>query len=152
MKYVGKDGTPVFYLSDEDFNQKLHGFLDGLPKEQWPRYMQDDALYMYRMTGIGYYPNGMATADGEIYIRYRARGDPELLAHEYGHVLGLGHTDSLTTMNAVGHKRFGDPHNLLPKTKANFPEIWRKHIHPHEAYRHTLIGGLGLMTAWAWFA
>ena len=151
-EHIGKDGTPVKYLSDADFNKEVEMYLQQVPQSEWPRYLQKDAQYMYRLTGIGYYPNGMATSDGIIYLRWRARGDADLLAHEYGHILGHDHVDGMSTMNAVSQMRLADPLNLKGKAMENFPEIWRKHIHPHEAYRHTLIGGLGLMTAWAWFA
>ena len=57
MKYVGKDGTPVFYLSDEDFNQKLNDVSKDIPKEQWPHTKKDRYTYTRRH---GYYPNGMA--------------------------------------------------------------------------------------------
>ena len=48
-------------------------YLEQVPQSEWPRYLQKDAQYMYRLTGIGYYPNGMATAEGTIYLRWRAR-------------------------------------------------------------------------------
>ena len=149
-EYTGKDGTPLIYLSDAEFNKEVEMYLEQVPQSEWPRYLQKDAQYMYRLTGIGYYPNGMATAEGTIYLRWRARGDADLLAHEYGHILGHDHVEGPSTMNAVSQMRFTDPLDLKEKAKQNFPEAWRNHIVPHEAYRNTLVGGLGLMAAWAW--
>ena len=147
--YTGKDGTLLIYVNDAEFNDLVLEYLRTVPKDQWPSYLQDSAQNMFRLTGIGYYPNGMAT-DGKIYIRWKCRGDAELLAHEYGHILGHDHTDSLSIMNAVTQLRFSDPHDLEQKAKDNFPEPWRKHIQPHEAYRRMVIGGLTLSAVWAW--
>ena len=68
--YTGKDGTLLIYLDDAEFNNLILEYLRNVPKDQWPSYLQDSAQNMFRMTGIGYYPNGMAT-DGKIYIRWK---------------------------------------------------------------------------------
>ena len=149
--FTGKDGTVLTYLDDAGFNNLVLEYLRSIPKAQWPSYMQDSAQKMFQMTGIGYYPNGMAT-DGNVVLRWKWRGDAELLAHEYGHILGHDHTDSLSIMNAVSQKRFADPHDLEQKAMDNFPDAWRKHIQPHEAYRRMVTGGLVLSAVWALMA
>lgn len=147
--HTGVDGTRLLYLSDADFNAKVEDFLRDTPKEEWPRYLQDGPQKIFQLTGLGYYPNGMAH-NGVIYLRWKWRGDRELLAHEYGHILGLDHVPGPSIMNAVSQMRFTDPHNLEQKAQENFPEPWRKHIHPREAYRRMATGSLALMAAWAW--
>ena len=148
-RYIGKDGTQLFLVSDKEFNTRVANYLRELPKEQWPHYLQPDAQKTYKLTGIGYFPNGMATEDNKIYIRYKYRGDAELIAHEYGHILGHDHTPNYSIMNAVSQKRVFDPLNLEEKAKANFPELWRNHIIPRETYHNIVVGGLAAMTAWA---
>lgn len=147
--FTGRDGTRLLYLSDADFNAQVEYFLRDTPKEEWPRYLHDTPQKIFKMTGIGYYPNGMALNE-TIYIRWKWRGDRELLAHEYGHILGLDHVSGPSIMNAVSQMRFTDPHNLEEKAEANFPEAWRKHIVPSETYRNIAMGGLVLMATWAW--
>jgi len=147
--HTGKDGTRLLYLSDEHFNQLIKEHLQHVPKNQWPRYLQEGPQKIFKATGIGYYPNGMAK-DGTIYIRWKWRGDAELLAHEYGHILGLDHVEGFSTMNALSQMRITDPHGLSEKAEANFPNPWRKHIHPLEAYRNTVMGGIALMAVWTW--
>ena len=149
-EFTGKDGTKLFLVSDEAFNQKVDTYLAEIPKEEWPEYLQDRNQTIFKWTGIGYFPNGMATPDGQIFIRYKYRGDSELIAHEYGHILGLDHTENASIMNAVSHKRFFAPHSLELRAENNFPELWRKYVVPHETYQNTVVGGLAVLALWAY--
>ena len=148
-QFVGKDGTRLYLVSDSVFNKMIADYLREVPREQWPKYLQDNKQTLFKWTGIGYYPNGLATPDNRIYIRYKYRGDAELIAHEYGHILGLDHTDNASIMNAVSHMRFSDPHNLEEKAKENYPELWQKYVVPRETYQNIVVGGLAAMTLWA---
>ena len=148
--FTGKDGTPLTLLSDSDFNRAVNDYLKTIPREQWPRYLRKDNQKMFKMTGIGYFPNGLTNQDGHIFIRYKYRGDAELIAHEYGHVLGYDHKEGPYMMNAVAQMRMFDPHSLIERTKANFPDYWQKHVIPREAYHNTLIGAAAVASVWAW--
>jgi hypothetical protein len=148
-QFIGKDGTKLFLVSDAEFNDLLEDYLSSVPESEWPKYLRDQKQTIFKLTGLGYFPNGMTTPDNLIYIRYKYRGDTELLAHEYGHVLGLDHTEKASIMNAVTHMRFFDPHDLERKAEANFPELWRKYVVPREAYQNIVVSGIAAMALWA---
>lgn len=148
-QYMGKDGSRVVILSDDDFNNLVEKYRMTLDEEPW--YLEEDAQAVYRTTGLGYYPNGVTIGD-TIYIRYRFRGDWELIAHEYGHILGHDHTNPTipTMMNPIHQMRVTDPHNLKQRAKENYPELFRKHVSRVEASRNMAIGGIAAAFAYAW--
>lgn len=143
----GKDGTVIVVLDDSDFNHLVDRVIKRYEVREW--YLEDHWKTIRKRTGLGYFPNGIAM-DGVIYIRWKYRGDSDLIAHEYGHILGHGHTKdyALSLMNPVNSMRVFDPHNLREKSKANFPDYYRKHVSQTEAYQNTVIGATLLFALW----
>tara|TARA_Y100000310_G_C20663261_1_gene805992 strand:- start:2015 stop:2497 length:483 start_codon:yes stop_codon:yes gene_type:complete len=143
----GKDGVLIVLLDDTDFNHLVKRVIKRYEIREW--YLEKHWRAVHRNTGIGYYPNGIAI-DDTIYVRWKYRGDDELIAHEYGHTLGLGHTPDFvpSVMNPINSMRFLDPHKLRQKAKENFPTHYRKYVSPTEAYQNIVIGGTVLAALW----
>jgi hypothetical protein len=144
---IGQDGSTIILLDRQDFNHLVERVIKRYEIREW--YLDQHWRKVRRNTGLGYYPNGIAIED-TIFLRWKYRGDADLLTHEYGHVLGYGHTEdyTLTIMNPVNPMRVFDPHNLRDKTKANFPDYYRKHVSQTEAYQNTVIGATLLIVLW----
>ena len=148
--FQGHDGSQVVILQDKPFNALIEEYRLTLDKEPW--YLDDAAQDIYRTTGLGYYPNGV-TINRTIYVRARYKGDWELIAHEYGHILGHEHTHVLepTLMNPIHQMRLSDPHNLKELAEQNYPELFRKYVLPSEASRNMVIAGMIAVLALAWY-
>ena len=144
---TGKDGTTIVLLEKGDFNHLVEKVIKRYQVREW--YLEDRWRKVQQKTGFGYYPNGIAI-DDTIYIRWKYRGDGDLIAHEYGHILGQGHTAdyTLTMMNPVNTLRVFDPHNLRVKSQENFPEYYGKYVSQTEAYQNVVIGATLLVAVW----
>ena len=84
---------------------------------------------IHNATGRGYFPRGITLGDENgalIVIDSTYANDERLLAHEYGHALGYGHTRMPTTMNAVTNLRLFDAEGLVPKFREAFPDLSRR--------------------------
>ena len=81
---------------------------------------------IHNYTGRGYFPRGITLENGEgalIVIDGTHANDEKLLAHEYGHAIGYGHTNYPTTMNPVTNMRLYDAEGLIPRFRKQFPEL-----------------------------
>ena len=81
---------------------------------------------IHNYTGRGYFPRGITLENGEgalIVIDSTHANDEKLLAHEYGHAIGYGHTNYPTTMNPVTNMRLYDAEGLIPRFREKFPEL-----------------------------
>jgi hypothetical protein len=117
---TGVDGTQVAVLSTEDWVD-LVNTIAAQGAVEW--YMAPTAKALFNATGKGYFPHGI-TIGNTITIHESAKGNLDLLAHEYGHALGLKHTKTLDpdVMNPVAWLRMGDENDLRVKFKQNFPD------------------------------
>ncbi|MBU02921.1 MAG: hypothetical protein CME55_06465 [Halieaceae bacterium] len=117
---TGVDGTQIAILSSKDWADLVNVVAASGPVE-W--YMTPAAKALYNHTGKGYFPQGV-TIGKTIVVHEKSKGNLDLLAHEYGHALGLQHTNNLSpdVMNPVNWMRVGDKHNLRQRFKQNFPD------------------------------
>ena len=102
-------------------------FVNGqLTEDNMEWYSTPTMKQVYNITGRGYFPRGITIGDetsSVIVIDANYANDEKLLAHEYGHALGYGHTHAPTTMNPVSNMRLYDAEGLVPKFRADFPEL-----------------------------
>ena len=107
----------------EDFINKQLG------PENYEWYTSPTMRNIHNLTGRGYFPRGITIGDENgalIVIDSTHANDERLLAHEYGHALGYGHTRLPTTMNAVTNLRLYDAEGLIPKFREAFPDLSRR--------------------------
>ena len=102
-------------------------FVNGqLTEENKEWYSTPVMKTIHNITGRGYFPRGITLGDENgalIVIDGTYANDERLLAHEYGHALGYGHTNLPTTMNPVSSMRLYDAEGLVPKFRNEFPEL-----------------------------
>tara|TARA_B100000035_G_scaffold88497_1_gene74479 strand:- start:10074 stop:10547 length:474 start_codon:yes stop_codon:yes gene_type:complete len=117
---TGNDGTQIATLSTNDWVDFVNTVVAEGPVE-W--YMAPAAKAIYNATGKGYFPQGV-TSGTTITIHEQSKGNLDLLAHEYGHALGIQHTSGMQpdVMNPVAWMRLGDEYDLRNKFKENFPD------------------------------
>ena len=117
---TGVDGTQIATLSTKDWVDFVNTVAAEGPVE-W--YMAPAAKAIYNATGKGYFPQGV-TIGKTITVHEESKGNLDLLAHEYGHALGLEHTNTMSpdVMNPVSWMRFNDKSGLRTKFKQNFPD------------------------------
>jgi hypothetical protein len=117
------DKIAIASLSHEDWVPFVNGQLSEENKE-W--YSSPTGRAIHNYTGRGYFPRGITLGDEEgavIVLDATYANDERLVAHEYGHAIGYGHTNYPTTMNPVSSMRLFDSENLIPRFRATFPEL-----------------------------
>ena len=100
--------------------------------------MQPSFKWLYEHTKIGYFPRGLAIEKAkEIYVIEGGETDYTLLAHEYGHILGYGHTNNMVPnlMNPIDSMRVTDGDKISDRFEENFREYYEKVLVPHERNR-----------------
>jgi hypothetical protein len=121
---IGVSGNiAIATLAHNEWVEFVNGQLNAENRE-W--YSTPTMRQVHNFTGRGYFPRGITLGDESgalIVIDGTYANDERLLAHEYGHALGLGHTSYPTTMNPVSHMRLFDSEGLIPKFRQAFPEL-----------------------------
>jgi hypothetical protein len=102
-------------------------FVNGHLSEENKEWYSTPAMrQIHNYTGRGYFPRGITLGDENgalIVIDGTYANDEKLIAHEYGHAIGYGHTRYPTTMNPVSNMRLYDAEGLVPRFREKFPEI-----------------------------
>ena len=97
-----------------------------LSEENKEWYSTPGMRQVHNFTGRGYFPRGITLGDESgalIVIDGTYANDEKLIAHEYGHAIGYGHTNYPTTMNPVSSMRLYDSEGLVPRFREKFPEL-----------------------------
>jgi hypothetical protein len=117
---VGEDGVRIATLSEAHWSEYVNAIHANGEIQEW--YAGDMARASYNILNRGYFPQGV-TIGNTITVRSGAKGNLDLLAHEYGHALGLKHTGGVNpdVMNPVAWLRVTDNNNLRQRFKENFP-------------------------------
>ncbi len=95
--------------------------------QEW--YSSPTMKKIHNITGRGYFPRGITLGDENsalIVIDATYANDERLLAHEYGHAIGYGHTSYPTTMNPVSNMRLYDSERLIPQFREKFPDLAKR--------------------------
>jgi hypothetical protein len=133
---TGKDGTKIYTVPASTWKEYIDDIHRNIGIEEW--YMKPGFKWVYEHTKLGYYPRGIAMEGSkEIYIQKGSETDYSLLAHEYGHILGYGHTGDARPdiMNAVDPLRLSDPRKITDRFEYNFPDYYNKVLVPAERNR-----------------
>ena len=140
---TGVDGVQISTLSTKDWVD-LVNTVASQGAVEW--YMAPAAKTLYNATGKGYFPQGI-TVGNTITVHEESKGNLDLLAHEYGHALGIQHTSGahLDVMNPVAWMRLGDKHGLRKRFKENFPDYTFISASPTPMVALGMIGLLGWM-------
>lgn len=142
----GVDGTVVAILSHEDWQKFVNEIIGKPGYSEW--YSTAPMKKVYNLTGFGYFPRGVTiplSGSPTIIIDQSHMHDKKLIAHEYGHVLGYGHTGVPTTMNAVSWLRLMDNERLLQKFEQNFPELSAQIVQVRPLQVPTWVGALAIL-------
>ena len=123
----GKDGTVIKVVKPSVWNQAITDMNKKGLIDEW--YMNDTFVWFKEHLNVGYYPRGMALAKSKlILISEGSERDESLVVHEYGHVLGYGHTHPINPniMNPIDQLRVTDGDKITDRFKENFPEYYEK--------------------------
>jgi len=117
------DNIAIASLAHHDWVTFVNGQLNPSNRE-W--YSTPGAKAIHNLTGRGYFPRGITLGDETesiIVLDDSYANDERLVAHEYGHAIGYGHTRYPTTMNPVSNMRLYDAENLIPRFRKEFPVL-----------------------------
>lgn len=123
----GKDGTIIKVVPISVWNQAIYDLKKNNLIDEW--YMNDTFVWFKEHLNVGYYPRGMGFSKAKlILISEGSERDESLVVHEYGHVLGYGHTHPLNPniMNPVDQLRVTDGDKITDRFKENFPDYYEK--------------------------
>jgi hypothetical protein len=126
---TGKDGVQIATVSDKDWSEFVNTIISNSEPGAKEWYTMNISRTLYNATGRGYFPKGV-TINKMITVQDSAKTNLTLLAHEYGHALGLNHTTSieLDIMNPVDWMRHTDREDLTGRFKENFPDYSKTFI------------------------
>ena len=129
----GKDGTVIYTVDSKEWDAFVADIIKTKGSVEW--YMQKPFRWMKEHLNVGYKANGIGIQETKtIHVRKGREKDESLLVHEYGHVLGYGHTHPLNPniMNPVDNMRVTDGDKITERFKENFPEYYEKVLVPSE--------------------
>lgn len=123
-KVIGVNGNIA--IATLDHNEWVPFVNTQLSEENKEWYSTPGMRQVHNFTGRGYFPRGITLGDENgalIVIDGTYANDEKLIAHEYGHAIGYGHTNYPTTMNPVSSMRLYDSEGLVPRFREKFPEL-----------------------------
>jgi hypothetical protein len=123
-KVIGVNGNIA--IATLDHNEWVPFVNTQLSEENKEWYSTPGMRQVHNFTGRGYFPRGITLGDESgalIVIDGTYANDEKLIAHEYGHAIGYGHTNYPTTMNPVSSMRLYDSEGLVPRFREKFPEL-----------------------------
>jgi len=132
----GKDGTIIYTVDSSEWDEFVANIIRNQGAVEW--YMQKPFRWLKEHLNVGYEANGIGFKETKsIYIRKGKETNESLLVHEYGHILGYGHTHALnpSIMNPIDSMRVADGEKITQRFKANFPEYYQKVLVPSETER-----------------
>jgi hypothetical protein len=132
----GKDGTVIYTVDSGEWDKFIADIIKTKGSIEW--YMQKPFRWMKEHLNVGYKANGVGVQETKtIHVRKGREKDESLLVHEYGHVLGYGHTHPLnpSIMNPVDSMRVSDGDKITERFKENFSEYYEKVLVPSERER-----------------
>lgn len=122
---TGKDGTRIYTVKPDVWKSHILTLHKKQNIGEW--YMKPTFKWLHEHTKIGYFPKGLAIEKAkEIYVVKGSETDYTLLAHEYGHILGHGHTPDgiMDLMNPIDPLRVSDSRNIGDKFEYNFSDYY----------------------------
>ena len=125
-KVIGASGNLA--IATLDHNEWVPFVNSQLSEENKEWYSTPGMRQIHNYTGRGYFPRGITLGSENgalIVIDGTYANDEKLIAHEYGHAIGYGHTNYPTTMNPVTNMRLYDAEGLIPRFREKFPELAR---------------------------
>jgi len=123
-KVIGVNGNIA--IATLDHNEWVPFVNTQLSEENKEWYSTPGMRQVHNFTGSVYFPRGITLGDESgalIVIDGTYANDEKLIAHEYGHAIGYGHTNYPTTMNPVSSMRLYDSEGLVPRFREKFPEL-----------------------------
>jgi len=132
----GLDGTKIKTVPTEIWKKFILDAKQQGTANEW--YLNDSMMWMKEHLNVGYFPQGVAISQSKtIYVVKGAEKDESLLIHEYGHILGYGHTAPASSdiMNPVDSLRVTDHRGISSRFESNFGEYYHKVLVPSERKR-----------------
>ena len=142
----GVDGTVIAILSHDDWQSFVNEIIGQPGYDEW--YSKPATKRLYNLTGFGYFPRGVTiplSGSPTIVLDQSYMHDKKLIAHEYGHVLGMGHTPMPYTMNSVAWLRLHDAEGLMGKFESNVPELSAQIVDTRPLQVPTWVGAAAIL-------